>query len=59
MTGLDTIAALRGLLPGRPTRLVTADRSPELREAARRAGVTILPKPVGAEALRAVLGLGS
>lgn len=58
LTGLDTIAALRELLPEgvvRPVRLVTADRSPELREAARRAGVTILPKPVGAEALRAVL----
>ncbi|WPY94990.1 PAS-domain containing protein [Limimaricola variabilis] len=58
LTGLDTISALRELLPEgvvRPVRLVTADRSPELREAARRAGVTILPKPVGAEALRAVL----
>lgn len=58
MTGLETIAALRALLPGRPVRLVTADRSPELRAAAERAAVTILPKPVGAEALRALLGAG-
>lgn len=58
MTGLDTIAALRLLLPDRPLRLVTADRSPELRDAARQAGVTILPKPVSTHDLRRFLGRG-
>ncbi len=57
MTGLETIAAYRAGFAPRPVRLVTAERSPELREASRKAAVAILPKPVATPELRRFLGL--
>lgn len=55
--GLTAIAALRARL-GRdlPAVLVTADRSPELAEAAATAQVSVLNKPLKPAALRALLG---
>ena len=54
-SGLDTILALRTRAPDLPARLITADRSETLAEAARAAGVTLLQKPVAPDALRRFL----
>ncbi|WP_299560577.1 NahK/ErcS family hybrid sensor histidine kinase/response regulator [Enterovirga sp.] len=55
--GAQVIAALRQRLrPDLPALLVTADRSPDLAEQARRDGIAVLNKPVKPAALRAFLG---
>jgi CheY-like chemotaxis protein len=54
--GIDAVAALRtrfGL--DLPAALITADRSPEVREAAHAAGIAVLNKPLKPAALRAVM----
>ena len=54
--GLSAIAAVRGELePGLPAVLVTADRSPELRERAAEGEISVLNKPLKPAALRALL----
>lgn len=54
--GLDAIAALRKAFGGdRPALLLTADRSPAVREEAGARGVHVLNKPVKPAALRALL----
>ncbi|MCF8512653.1 MAG: PAS-domain containing protein [Rhodobacteraceae bacterium] len=55
MTGLQTVQALRLRAPHLPVRLISADRSETLHEAARAAGIGFLVKPVEPEALRAFL----
>lgn len=55
-TGLDLIAALRDRLGSTlPAVLATADRTPEVRDAATEAGVIVLNKPLKPAALRALL----
>lgn len=55
--GLGAIATLRERLGADlPAILITADRSPSLKEAAAEAGITVLNKPVKPAALRALLG---
>jgi CheY-like chemotaxis protein len=54
--GVDAVAALRtrfGL--DLPAALITADRSPEVREAAHAAAIAVLNKPLKPAALRAVM----
>jgi Na+/proline symporter/signal transduction histidine kinase len=53
--GIETIIALRRRLGELPAILITADRSPDVREAARREGVQVLHKPLKPAALRALL----
>ena len=54
--GLDAARTLRWMLNGSlPAVLVTADRSPEVRERAESLGIAVLHKPVKPAALRAVL----
>jgi Na+/proline symporter/signal transduction histidine kinase len=54
--GIDAVIALRRQLdPDLPAALITADRSPALREAARAAGIAVLNKPLKPAALRAVM----
>jgi Na+/proline symporter/signal transduction histidine kinase len=54
--GLDAIRTLRARFgTGLPAILITADRSPSVRSAARRSGVQVLNKPVKPAALRALL----
>ena len=55
-TGMDAIAALRARI-GRdlPAILITADRTPRVREEARRHNIPVLHKPVKPAALRALL----
>lgn len=56
MDGLDCLAALRDRLGDAvPARLVTANRSEEMRQRAARMGVPILPKPILPDALSDVL----
>jgi Na+/proline symporter/signal transduction histidine kinase len=55
-TGLDAIAELRKVAGAEiPACLLTADRSPEVREMAREANVPVLSKPLKPAALRALL----
>ncbi|HEX5779544.1 MAG TPA: hybrid sensor histidine kinase/response regulator [Xanthobacteraceae bacterium] len=55
-TGIDAVAALRARLgDGIPAALVTADRSPAVREEARANDIQVLNKPVKPAALRAFL----
>ncbi|MDW9461714.1 response regulator [Sinorhizobium meliloti] len=55
-TGVEAIAAIRGLWQESiPALMVTADRSPEVRGAAERDGVSLQHKPVRPAALRAWL----
>jgi Na+/proline symporter/signal transduction histidine kinase len=55
-TGLDAIGLLRHHCGGHlPAILITADRSPAVREAARAQGVQVLNKPLKPAALRAML----
>ncbi len=53
MTGVETILALRAHYGDRPTRLITADRTREVRAAAEAAGIEILFKPIDSQALEA------
>jgi CheY-like chemotaxis protein len=54
--GLDAIIELRRQFdPDMPAALITADRSPEVREAAHAAGIAVLNKPLKPAALRAVM----
>lgn len=55
MDGLATIAALTARCGPRPTRLVTANHTSEVRDAAMREGVKILYKPIEPEQLAAFL----
>jgi CheY-like chemotaxis protein len=55
-TGIDAVAALRAKLgAGIPAALVTADRSPAVRNEARSKDIQMLNKPVKPAALRAFL----
>jgi signal transduction histidine kinase len=54
-TGLQAIAALRAHCGGLPAILITADRSPAVREEARAQGIQLLNKPLKPAALRALL----
>jgi CheY-like chemotaxis protein len=54
-TGLDAIAALRVAYGELPAILITADRTPAVREAARAQGIQLLNKPLKPAALRALL----
>jgi Na+/proline symporter/signal transduction histidine kinase/CheY-like chemotaxis protein len=54
--GIDAVAALRAAFGADlPAILITADRSPAVRQAARRANIQVLNKPVKPAALRALL----
>jgi CheY-like chemotaxis protein len=54
--GIDAVVALRGAFgAGLPAILITADRSPAVRQAARRANIQVLNKPVKPASLRALL----
>ena len=53
--GIEAIIALRQRLGEVPAILITADRSPDVRELARSAGVQVLHKPLKPAALRAFL----
>jgi Na+/proline symporter/signal transduction histidine kinase len=54
-TGLEAIDALRRVCGDLPAILITADRSPAVREAARAEGIQVLNKPLKPAALRALL----
>ncbi len=53
--GIDAIAALRKVCGELPAILITADRSPAVREQARAQSIQVLHKPVKPAALRALL----
>ena len=53
--GIDAIVALRAHCGDLPAILITADRSPAVREQARAEGIQILNKPIKPAALRALL----
>ena len=53
--GIDAIAALRQRCGDLPAILITADRSPNVREQARAQGIQVLHKPIKPAALRALL----
>ncbi len=53
--GIDTIVSLRLRCGELPAILITADRSPTVREAARAHGIQVLHKPIKPAALRALL----
>jgi Na+/proline symporter/signal transduction histidine kinase len=53
--GIEAIVALRALLGDLPAILITADRSPAVRERARDEGIQLLHKPIKPAALRALL----
>ncbi|MGA0539434.1 PAS-domain containing protein [Neotabrizicola sp. VNH66] len=53
MTGVETALALKERFGARPVRIVTANRSPEVRRAAERAGLEVLHKPIDPEAIAA------
>jgi Na+/proline symporter/signal transduction histidine kinase len=54
-TGIEAIVALRHRYGDLPAILITADRSPAVREQAREEGVQVLHKPIKPAALRALL----
>ncbi|MGL4497328.1 MAG: hypothetical protein ACRCUX_16060, partial [Beijerinckiaceae bacterium] len=55
-TGLEAIDALRAILgQATPAVLITADRSPEVRDEAARRDIPLINKPVRPAALRALL----
>ena len=54
-TGLDVVDQLRAALPDLPAVLLTAERSPKLREAAASRGLQTLYKPLRPARLRAIL----
>ncbi|SEN77341.1 signal transduction histidine kinase [Paracoccus alcaliphilus] len=49
--GLDLVAMLRRRFGWRPTRIISADRAPGLRERCARMGLHAMPKPLDTEAL--------
>jgi Na+/proline symporter/signal transduction histidine kinase len=53
--GIEAIVALRRLCGDLPAILITADRSPAVREQARAEGIQVLHKPIKPAALRALL----
>ena len=53
--GIEAIGALRRICGDLPAILITADRSPAVREQARGEGIQVLHKPVKPAALRALL----
>ncbi|HEY1475720.1 MAG TPA: hybrid sensor histidine kinase/response regulator [Pseudolabrys sp.] len=53
--GIEAIASLRARCGDLPAILITADRSPSVREAARAQGIQLLNKPIKPAALRAQL----
>ncbi|MFB2550525.1 hybrid sensor histidine kinase/response regulator [Ensifer soli] len=53
LTGVETVAMLHARHGERPTRIITANRTAETRDAARAAGLEILYKPIDPEALAA------
>jgi signal transduction histidine kinase len=53
--GVDAIVALRARCGDVPAILITADRSPSVRERARAQGIQVLHKPIKPAALRALL----
>ncbi len=53
MTGVETAQMLKERFGERPVRIITANRSPEVRRAAEDAGLEILYKPIGPEVLEA------
>ncbi|HEX3710833.1 MAG TPA: PAS domain-containing hybrid sensor histidine kinase/response regulator [Pseudolabrys sp.] len=53
--GIETIVALRQRCGNLPAILITADRSPSVRERARHEGIQVLHKPIKPAALRALL----
>jgi CheY-like chemotaxis protein/anti-sigma regulatory factor (Ser/Thr protein kinase) len=53
--GIETIVALRQRCGNLPAILITADRSPNVRERARHEGIQVLHKPIKPAALRALL----
>ena len=53
--GIEAIAALRARHGDLPAILITADRSPAVRERARAEGIQLLNKPLKPAALRALL----
>jgi len=53
--GIEAIAALRHRYGDLPAILITADRSPAVREQAREEGIQVLHKPIKPAALRALL----
>jgi CheY-like chemotaxis protein len=53
--GIEAIVALRKHCGDLPAILITADRSPNVREQARAEGIQVLHKPIKPAALRALL----
>lgn len=53
LTGVETAQALHARFGERPTRIITADRSPQTRNAASDAALEIIFKPIDPEALEA------
>ena len=53
--GVDAIAVLRGKRDPLPAALVTADRSPQVRDRAREQDIGVMHKPLKPAALRAFL----
>ena len=53
--GIEAIVALRARCGDLPAILITADRSPAVREQARAEGIQVLHKPIKPAALRALL----
>ena len=58
LTGIETLIALRARHGDRPARIITADRTPGVREACAAADVEIMYKPIDAEALEAFVAGG-
>ncbi len=56
-TGIETVLELHARHGPRPSRIITANRSPETRAAARAAGLEIMFKPIDPEALEAFVKL--
>lgn len=53
LTGIETALALHSEYGERPTRILTANRTPQTRLAADAAGIEIMYKPIAADALEA------
>ena len=53
LTGIETVQALHAEYGERPTRILTANRTPQTRLSADAAGIEIMYKPIAAEALEA------
>ncbi|AOF93740.1 PAS-domain containing protein [Sinorhizobium sp. RAC02] len=53
LTGIETAQALHAEYGERPTRILTANRTPQTRLAAEAAGIEIMYKPIAADALEA------